>query len=621
MNPRHLELADEFCKLVGNAHLMEYLGLEPRVSAEEARSKLKKRRKYMQGMQSNPKYKNEALFLIKNFAALDAVLNDPTGYLDAVGRQQESEHLPILEMTIRGVLKGGQLTEDQEVYLRRNALELGLSERTFEDTLTRLAAQAGIARPGQEEDLEEIEVEEEPELTDHYGVLGVRPSASRDEIYDAYRARYREVRNLADRSKADRLYQAIDRAWQVLSDAGARDTYDLSLRQTGPPARDRQEDERSEDDRLAPTAPPVRQRAHRPGSSPQPDERAVEAPPPVPRHGGPASSLPPQPVPVQGLSAGTLTADRRIPRLEVVGSPVRVVQLAKEARSTEIRIRNPGQSPGRITSDEPWLLVSPTRLDPEQREQTITVRIDPRDLPAKKSTGVVTVQSDRGDRASIVFEVKRRAARLPFLLAGVAALALGLGVLIVQQLGLLQPSVRALTIAVDPTSEAVLLDGEPVGSGALVLVPRPPEGRVTLTVLQPNFETWIRELDLAEVAGQRLEVRLAQEAELDFVPAPDLVQAKLDETALQQAMAPRTRAMDACVRQGLAPGDSREGHVRIHLGPEGRAIGVELEGEGTTVPAVRDCLRRQAAAVSTPALESGDYATVRYDYSVTGATL
>ena len=86
MNPRHLELADEFSKLVGKPHLLDYLGLAKGTSTDEARSELKKRRKYMQGMQSNPKFKAEALFLIKNFGALDALLHDPAQYLEAVSR-------------------------------------------------------------------------------------------------------------------------------------------------------------------------------------------------------------------------------------------------------------------------------------------------------------------------------------------------------------------------------------------------------------------------------------------------------------------------------------------------------------------------------------------------------
>src|SRR5690606_23977212 len=198
------------------------LGIDPSASADEARGALKKRRKYMQGMQSNPKYKAEALFLIKNFAALDAVLAEPIGYLEAVRKQQESSHLPILEMTIRTVLKGGSLNHEQEEYLRRQALELGLALETFEDTLERLAAQAGVprAQEGQRSAArgrdEEALPDENLEITDHYGILGLSSNATRDVLYVAYQSRYRAGRALADRERAETLYKRLDRAGQVL---------------------------------------------------------------------------------------------------------------------------------------------------------------------------------------------------------------------------------------------------------------------------------------------------------------------------------------------------------------------------------------------------------------------
>src|SRR5690606_1765364 len=124
-----------------------YLGVPEDTASGEARQKLKARRKYMQGMQGNPKYKQEALYLIKHFAALDAVLSDPAAYLTDARRRAESVHLPILEMTVRGVLAGGNLTAEQEEYLRRNAVELGVSEPTFDALLDRLTREMGVARP------------------------------------------------------------------------------------------------------------------------------------------------------------------------------------------------------------------------------------------------------------------------------------------------------------------------------------------------------------------------------------------------------------------------------------------------------------------------------------------
>ena len=135
---RNFDTAAEFCEIAGTPDLLEYLQVPPEVDPSEAQEKLKKRRKYMQGMQSNPKYRKEALFLIKHFKALSNALVDPSSYLTDALRRAESVHLPILEMTVKGVLAGGSLTEEQEQYLRRNANELGVSDATYDELVDRL---------------------------------------------------------------------------------------------------------------------------------------------------------------------------------------------------------------------------------------------------------------------------------------------------------------------------------------------------------------------------------------------------------------------------------------------------------------------------------------------------
>jgi len=590
MNPRHLELADEFCKLVGQAHLIEYLGLDEGASPDEARQSLRKRRKYMQGMQSNPKYKGEALFLIKNFAALDAVLADPHHYLEAVSHQQESAHLPILEMTIRTVLKGRSLSLEQEQYLQHQAQELGLSERTFEDTLTRLAAQAGIPRPSEEGEarrrVEEDDVlpDENVEITDHYGLLGLNTGSSREKIYDAYRARYRTVRAMADRERAEMLYKRLDRAWQVLSDPASRETYDLSLRRTGPPARDRaREDPFVEALRQAPTAPPVRSRTRSPAGE------DAQTPTPV------------------SASRG---------RIEFGGPRVRQVRLPRQVWEATLDLRVLDGIEARVTTDEPWLQVEPARLEAGRVEHAVRVRIDPGDLPSKSATGVVTVQTDVGDRTSIVFEVRRRLPVIPLLAGALAAAGLTAAVVAFgASHGWFAPTDRSVTLAVDPAAEDVLVDGVSVGGGSRVVIQDPPAKPVTLTVLEPNYTTWIQQVDLSRYTGKDFAVHLDLATDLSFRPAAGQVQAHVDEAEAQKAMTPRTEAMDACVRQA-AGAKPLTGKVRIFIGPSGKAIGVEIEGQGTDQPKVHDCLVRQAAAVHLPPVHDGDYATVRYDYEV-----
>lgn len=375
MDARHFEVAAEFCKLVGSPDLLEYLGLGQDADPEEARGALKKRRKRMQGMQGNPKYKQEALFLIKHFGALDSALTDTTAYVADALRRAESVHLPILEMTVKGVIGAGSLSADQEEYLRRNALELGVSEAAFDELVDRLTAEAGISRPGRTPGPPpQLEPEER---VDFYKLFGVAPHATQSEIAEAYARKRSEATQLADRAASERVLSRVELAWTVLSDAEARRQYDLQSSRTGPPARTRE----LRPDQAA-TAPPVRQRSNRPKRSPG------ETSP------GPSSS-----------PGGTALPAR----LEIHGEPVRTVKSDSEPVRATIEVENGGElpMPGSVRSDQPWATVAPTRLDPDAKRQTLSVVFDPSAMATRHETAIITIETMKGDRARVVFELER----------------------------------------------------------------------------------------------------------------------------------------------------------------------------------------------------------------------
>ena len=81
METRYLELAAEFCELVGADDLIVFLGLDPGVAGDAARQALKKKRGFYQSMQANPKHRDKAKFFIKHYRALDAVLAEPPEHL------------------------------------------------------------------------------------------------------------------------------------------------------------------------------------------------------------------------------------------------------------------------------------------------------------------------------------------------------------------------------------------------------------------------------------------------------------------------------------------------------------------------------------------------------------
>ena len=141
------EVAAEFCRLVQTTDLFDYLGLARDATAEEAREALSKKRRYMQGMQGNPKFKDSAKFLIKHYRQLEEVLDDPSAHLRAAQRAEEQTKLPMLEFALAGVLADGVLSESEESFLRTAALELGISEETYERVLYAKADAAGVTVP------------------------------------------------------------------------------------------------------------------------------------------------------------------------------------------------------------------------------------------------------------------------------------------------------------------------------------------------------------------------------------------------------------------------------------------------------------------------------------------
>jgi hypothetical protein len=568
MDSRSLELAAEFCELVGKPNLLEYLGLPEDASPDAAQKKLKARRKYMQGMQSNPKYKAEAIFLIKHFSALSAVLETPLPYLKDARRRAESQHLPVLEMTVKGVLAGGTLSHDQEDYLRRSAAEIGVSEATFDELLERLARDAGVPRASAQLTISADEMKS----TDFYLLLGVARHASRDEIYARYRQKKEECRDIPDPRQRDAARTKIEKGWKVLSEESSRRTYDMSWTRTGPPARAR---EVARPKQVA-TAPPVR----------------------------PRDADPSQPPP-------TAVAQKLAPaRMEVLSEPRQRVKLSATPVTVSIVVRNGGEQPlrGTIRSDRGWLQVITTALSPDVRQQSVQVQIDPTKLKGRSESGQVFLVSESGETASVEYEVSRDAPPYALMFAAGA----GVGLLVLAAVGVWVMLTRETThvIDIDPWAEEVLIDGKAVGHGTRVVLASPRSGMSTLTVRHLNFKPWVKDVDLS--AGQRTDVKLDLAAAMDFEPSEGLKRANLDQTLADDVMSTFKPRLDACLRAGTT--SATRGYVRIHVGKDGHATGLEVQSDARTTPAVLGCLRRQAAGPVFPPLADGDFATVRYDY-------
>lgn len=146
MDPRHLELAAQFCEMVGFDDLLDLLGLDPDVEPEEALAKLKKKRSFYQSMQANPKHREKAKFFIKHYRALQAVMEEPRAHLAHQQRARSAEKLPMLEMAIDSVLADGVFTPQEEAFIRESAESIGIDMEVVDQILEERLAKTGAVR-------------------------------------------------------------------------------------------------------------------------------------------------------------------------------------------------------------------------------------------------------------------------------------------------------------------------------------------------------------------------------------------------------------------------------------------------------------------------------------------
>lgn len=142
-----LSAAADFCRLVDAPDLLSWLGVDKSAPAAEVKAALERQRKRMQGMQGNPKYKEAANFLIKNYRRLEEAVADPAAYLEAVVDLHGTSQLPLLVLAIDGVLADGVLTAAEADFVRDQALRLGISAELFDRVLRERCASKGVSLP------------------------------------------------------------------------------------------------------------------------------------------------------------------------------------------------------------------------------------------------------------------------------------------------------------------------------------------------------------------------------------------------------------------------------------------------------------------------------------------
>lgn len=159
-----LELATRFCALVDAPDLIEWLDLTEECTPEEAQQALAGRRRRMQAMQNNPKYREAARMLMKNYAALRRVVEMPGAHPQHVQAVRDVAQRPMLALAVDSVLVDGALTREEERFIASQARRLGLGEEVVQEVMAERAAALGV-------DLERARSQ---------GQIGLRPPSGAD---------------------------------------------------------------------------------------------------------------------------------------------------------------------------------------------------------------------------------------------------------------------------------------------------------------------------------------------------------------------------------------------------------------------------------------------------------
>lgn len=647
MEQRTTEEIERFLAGVGQSSLLAYYGIDASASAEEREEAVKKKRAWAQGQQSNPKFKAEALFLIKQNAMLRrVVVLEPDTYRQVLEGVGAATRIEAWKARIREAAASGVLTARAGINLQNEGARLDLNDASVAAAIEAVLAELGATRSGEARDELSLLVE-----TDLYAVLHVPVNASPDELEAAHRARYKWARNLNDIKRSQDELNRLDRAWRVLSQPARRAAYDqrraerqhdgvMGLLGPGAPSTaptdpgypvvepDPDTEVVAVDHPPPPPAglqsikpvtrppialPPPEDTPVRSRAVPEPEmpPRAVTepaSPPPfeAPEVSDPRGAPPPPPGTVGrtiGAAAGPLDLGRRAPRLAVGGPDV--VSVSGRARpSLTVRNAGSGRMPGRVTSDREWLEVPRPALDPTAAEQTIPLVYRPDSVPWGRDVAMVTVVGDHGERKSVQF----RAFRFPWgPVLGSAATFVALVAAFVALFWYMSQSLgdqAGLSITVHPRADHIYVNGEEVGQGRHVEVKqKPPFEQVRVRVQTDGFEQWERPVSLTSGRTTPVDAQLKLDDPMDWGPPQEAQRVPLAAEAepVLEALLPE---LGACFRGTGIPGPVVLTWTLL-VDTTGHARNVQFADSTAPHPGAEACMRAVLRATPLPPVRGG----------------
>jgi hypothetical protein len=661
LEPAAFHEIEGFLLLVEQPDLFAYLQVDRDASDSVLKSALRRRRSWAQGQQANPKYRTEALWLIKNIKLIQAaVIKERDGYLQETDNRAKQRNIGELRLFIQECLVEGTLPPEGEAEIMDEAQALGipLSEVSSHIELVLTAADQGL--------LAELPMAPPEEERNHYKVLCVVPGTDQAGLEAAYRERYRWARNLRDTEESSRVYAELDAAWRVLKDPDQRAAYDQSLgieeNQTAEP----------EQIGLLPPPPPPPPEVPPPPSVSEPGED--EPPAPVSAPGG-ASSPPdamdaemeddaaevleaapepdtePQDAPLDSAdgkpeettsSAGSPEQDRNMDKPRVldigeiddealpilkVSSPPKVrIRTGNDPFPVRILIENAGagQMSGSVSCREEWVEISPRHLNPNRREHSIEILVDPAKMPSNSAQATIEITTGHGESAEVIIDAlqhlvspKMKVVAAVGVLLGIAAVV---GVYVLR--GDIDPSTIApirtiLAVHVDPPAGEVYVDDVMVGKqGTLSMVDNfPLDKPFQVRVELDGFEPWSKTVTIAEGQQLRIEADMVLRDPMDFKITPQMRVSDIDQGALKLLLERRAESFQNCFTRHLHPDSAYNAAttLRATVSQRGYVAAVDFRGANFESPEVLSCLKRQLRGVKLPVLP-GDYASFDYTF-------
>jgi hypothetical protein len=293
----------------------------------------------------------------------------------------------------------------------------------------------------------------------------------------------------------------------------------------------------------------------------------------------------------------------RAPKLTVpVKSPVRLQLPRSRIFMWTLRVQNAGQGrmPGRLTSDQPWLVPAREWLDPLAKEQEIPVELNPALLKGNTGTGTLTVVTDHGERRTLAFVVTRANFVAP-LLGLLVVVGLGGGAWFGWQQWQADhqpPPPPVAHLRIRPPAEHVRVNGVEVGHGG-ERVDVPPPARGTPFRLEVSAAGLLPVDQMVTVGDTAFDVPVTLHATPELAWAPTGPPPAGLPPGSAEVVQAHAQEFSACVG-GKAP----ELVLSLRLGGDGEPRGFSASGTGVDIAGSRDCLAHVLAPLRFPAFEA-----------------